>query len=300
MSLIIGDSTLPVFDVIVCGSLHLDIVVDAPHLPQIDETVPGSGWKKICGGKGGNQAAMAAKAGAKCAMIGRVGNDDFGQALVSNLTSNKVDATSVSVDPDHGSGMSVAIVNQAKDYGAVIVSGANLFIDPVDAATFWQKLGLARVLILQNEIPEQVNIAIAKVAKKSGAIVVLNAAPARQMSDDLLKLVDLLVVNRVEAEMMSGAAITDPQSAIDILPNISREGQVVIVTLGALGLVYLDKNREQHFIAPKKIQVQSTHGAGDCFVGVLAKELATGLDINTACNIANIAAANFVAGLGSS
>ena len=80
----------PAFDVIVCGSLPLDIVVDSPYLPSPDETVLGSAWKKACGGKGGNQAVMATRAGARTAMIGRIGQDDFGQTLISNLTQNLV------------------------------------------------------------------------------------------------------------------------------------------------------------------------------------------------------------------
>jgi len=111
------------FDVVVCGSLHLDIVVQAPQLPRIDETVVGRDWKQVCGGKGGNQAVQAAKAGAKTAMISRVGNDGFAEVLMQNLRSGGVDSTAIAVDPTTGTGMSVAILKDDGDYGAVIVSG---------------------------------------------------------------------------------------------------------------------------------------------------------------------------------
>jgi ribokinase len=118
------------FDVIVCGSLHLDIVVKAPALPRIDETAVGSEWRKIFGGKGGNQAMQAARAGARTAMIGCVGKDDFGEMLLAHLKSGGVDISHVAVDGVRASGMSVAILQDNGEYGAVIVSGSNLEIDP--------------------------------------------------------------------------------------------------------------------------------------------------------------------------
>lgn len=284
----------PAFDVIVCGSLHLDIVVDSPHLPRLDETVPGTSWRKICGGKGGNQAVMAARAGAKCAMIGRVGIDDFGKTLKANLIANNVDAAFVSVDPTNGTGISVAIVESAGDYGAVIVSGSNLALSP--NANAWQTCGGAKVLILQNEIPEAVNIAWAHAARQSGATVIFNAAPAREMSDELLKHIDLLIVNRVEAEMLCGLQVSDAASAIAVIPKLNKNVQSVIITLGEQGLIFKTKNDAPQYVAPMKVIVKSTHGAGDCFVGVLACKLANGKSLAAACTLANEAAAKFVAG----
>ena len=120
------------FDVIVCGSLHLDIVLHAPRLPVRDETVTGTGWRQVCGGKGGNQAVMAARAGAQTAFIGRVGDDAFGRRLRENLVGAGVDVAEVCVDPQAGSGMSAAILQDDGDYGAVIVSGANLNLSAPD------------------------------------------------------------------------------------------------------------------------------------------------------------------------
>src|SRR5579864_2257282 len=178
--------TLPAFDVIVCGSLHLDIMLYASALPRLDETVAGTRWEQTCGGKGGNQAVMAARAGARTAMIGRVGDDAFGRRLLQNLAEAGVDASEVHVDPEAGSGMSAAIIQDDGDYGAVIVSGANLHNSAESLDEQWKTLDGARVLVLQNEIPESVNLAAATAARASGASVVLNAAPARTMSKELL------------------------------------------------------------------------------------------------------------------
>ena len=125
------------FDVIVCGSLHLDIMVDAPHLPRLDETAVGKAWRQVCGGKGGNQAVQAARHGAKTAMIGCVGEDDFGARLTANLDAAGVDRSGIGVDRRAGSGMSVAIVDKNGDYGAVIVSGANLALDAGAISAAW-------------------------------------------------------------------------------------------------------------------------------------------------------------------
>ncbi len=285
------------FDVIVCGSLHLDIVVNAPALPAIDETAVGSAWRQVCGGKGGNQAVQAQNNGARTAMIGRVGRDGFGDKLLENLKNAGVDAVAVEVDTKHGSGMSVAILQDNGEYGAVIVSGSNLAIDPAGVASTWSALGGAKVLVLQNEVPHAVNVAAAKVANQHGAIIVLNAAPARALDAQLLDYVDILVVNRVEAQDISGVAVTDKPSAIEALPLLGNAQRSVVITLGSNGLVVCPKASTPVSIEALPVKVTSTHGAGDCFVGALAARLAEGAPLIDACHFANQQAAAFVSKL---
>lgn len=282
----------PAFDVIVCGSLHLDIMLYAPKLPQPDETVAGKRWGQQYGGKGGNQAVMAARAGARTAMIGRVGADDFGDRLLKNLTAAAVDVATVGVDREAGSGMSAAIVQDDGDYGAVIVSGSNLRIDPETLAPHWRTLQGGRVLVLQNEVPEPVNIAAATAARRDGARVIHNAAPARPMSDELLDQVSVLVVNRVEAATLAGCKVETREDATEAARRLKRPGLAVIVTLGGEGLVLHDG--EPIEIAPIPVEVVSTHGAGDCFVGTLAARLAAGDSLRQAAEVANRMAAGLV------
>ncbi len=286
----------PKFDVIVCGSLHLDIVVRGADLPRLDETAVGQSWEKVCGGKGGNQAVQAAKFGAKTAMIGQVGKDDFGETLLQHLRSVGVETKAVMQDPTSGSGMSVAIVQNDGDYGAVIVSGANLKIDPETLSESWRILGGAKVLVLQNEVPHAVNVAAATWAREQGAWVVHNAAPARPLAADLDRLVDVLVVNRVEAEMMSGLTVRDRSSAVACLTALGGATRSVIVTLGGTGLVVKEKAKPAIEIDALAVKVQSSHGAGDCFVGVLAGCLAAGDGLEAASRAANKKAAAFVSG----
>jgi ribokinase len=284
----------PMFDVIVCGSLHLDIVVHAPALPRIDETAVGRAWRQVCGGKGGNQAVQAAHHGAKTAMIGRIGNDGFGETLLRNLVDAEVDSRMVKTDTMKGSGMSVAILQDNGEYGAVIVSGSNLGIDPETLGEAWTELGGAKVLVLQNELPHAVNVAAAKLARKKGALVVFNAAPARPLLKDLGNHVDVLVVNRVEAEMISGIKVRDRSSAALALPVLGANERSVVITLGGDGLVVKVKDGLTLEIEPIPVKVTSTHGAGDCFVGVLAARLAGDQSLETACRTANEKAAAFV------
>lgn len=284
----------PKFDVIVCGSLHLDILVRAPSLPRIDETAVGHMWQQLCGGKGGNQAVQAARFGAETAMIGRIGKDGFGETLLENLVAAGIDSRMVKSDPVKGTGMSVAILQDNGEYGAVIVSGSNLEISPESLKQDWAELGGAKVLVLQNEVPHTVNVAAAKCARMHGAQVIFNAAPARSLQGDLSENVDVLVVNRVEAEMISGMMVTDRSSAILALPALSANARSVVVTLGGGGLVVKDKSASAVEIEALPVKVTSAHGAGDCFVGVLAACLAKGKGLVDACRLANETAAAFV------
>lgn len=277
-------------EVAAVGSLHLDIMVDAPRLPRLDETLIGKAWGTKCGGKGGNQAVAAARFGAKVGFGGQIGADDFGARLKGNLVAAGVDVACVDVDSQAGSGMSVAITEAGGEYGAVVVSGANLTIDAAAVAARWSALWEARLLLLQNEIPEAVSLAAARAVKARGGRVMLNAAPARVAGDELLGLVDILIVNRVEAEMISGES--DPDLALKALASASRD---VILTRGGAGLSVMDRNGVRTDMAALKVNLISSHGAGDCFCGALAARLAKGDDLLAACNYARVAAGMFVA-----
>ena len=226
--------------IVVVGSLHYDIMVDAPDRPRKGETVAGHAWRPKFGGKGGNQAIAAARAGARVRMAGAVGDDEFGRFLLERLAAGSVDRDHVTTLPGTGSGMSVAISDAGGDYGAVIVSGANLSIDPqaVADAGLWRD---ARALILQNEVPEAVNVSAARAAKATGAIVCLNAAPVRTMPSELASLVDVLVVNAVEAEDMCGIAVHDLPSALAAARRLSSGFGTVVVTAGGAGVAGLQR-----------------------------------------------------------
>lgn len=279
--------------IVVIGSLHYDIIVDAPGRPRKGETVTGERWYPKFGGKGGNQAVAAARAGAATRFVGAVGCDNFADLMRTTLQSHGIATDYVASVPEHGTGISVAITDAEGDYGAVIVSGANLLIDTAqfDDPGIWRG---AKILILQNEVPEAVNIAAARNARRHSVQVCINAAPWRALSDELIALIDILVVNAVEAEDMSGLLIDDLHSAERVATKLAKIVETAIVTAGGDGVAWARRGHPSGKLAARPVDVISTHGAGDMFIGTLCHQLAQENDLRAAIEIANIAAANYI------
>ena len=278
--------------IVVVGSLHYDIIVAGPRLPRLGETLPGSAWESKCGGKGGNQAVAAARQGSAVSMVGCVGGDDMGVQLLDNLRAAGVGTRHVRTGPS-ASGLSLVISEPAGDYAAVIVSGANQDLDESDLGDAEAAIAASSVLLLQNEIPDAVNLAAARRARAAGSRVILNAAPARPPVTALYRLVDVLVVNAVEAEMLGADPVTDLASARRAASLLSDRAPVVIVTAGGDG-VAVHSDAYQGALMPHPVRVVSTHGAGDAFVGALAARLAAGDGLPEAVAWANATAALIV------
>lgn len=261
-------------------------MVETDHLPRVDETAVGHRWFPKFGGKGGNQAIAAMPA----RMVGAIGADDFGKFLRGSLDLAGVDHTHVSTLAQTPSGMSVATMNAQGDYAATIVSGANLAIDPasLDAVDIWGNVG---TLVLQNEVPEAVNLAAARAARIRNVPVVLNAAPARVLSPEFAQLVDILIVNAVEAEMFGTPPVTDLASAKIAATVLSSSFPTVVVTAGSKGLAWQAAGSTACALPAIKVDAVSSHGAGDCFTGALAKSLNLGMPLDAACKAAAEAAA---------
>ena len=280
--------------VLTVGSLHYDIMIEAAHLPARDETAVGSRWYPKFGGKGGNQAVSVRRQGAASRMAGAVGDDDFGRFLRAGLRQAGVDDRFVVTLPGSGSGMSVAIQDGVGDYAATIVSGANLAIDPtvMQDDALWDGVS---VLVLQNEVPDAVNLSAATQARRRGVRTILNAAPTRPLPEGLPALIDVLVVNALEAGMMGAGSVRSLQDAAMAAGVLATRFRAVVVTAGALGLAA--QGGDVRLLLPaERIAVVSSHGAGDAFVGALATALARGQDLPDACRAGSTAAALHVAG----
>jgi ribokinase len=281
--------------VTVFGSLHYDIAVFGPNRPRKGETVTGASWHPKSGGKGGNQAVSAARTGVATSMIGAVADDDFGRFLLSNLDRQNVDRTFVRRDASHSTGMSVAIFDAEGDYGAVIVSGSNLTLGEHDILAAQDLLRRTTILVLQNEIPDSANVAAAKAVKEAGGRVMINAAPARVLSNDLQHFIDIIVVNAIEAEMLAGVPVVETlEGALEAARKLVRIFPEVVVTAGGSGVAYANRRGEEIVIEAVKVKVESTHGAGDEFIGVLAAEIASGKTMSAALRKANMDAAKLV------
>lgn len=262
----------------VVGSLHLDVVVKSPRIPKKDETIIGSAVKYVFGGKGGNQAIAADRNGASTFFAGRVGSDSFADLLTKQLEGSSVNFSALQVGPG-ASGMSVAIVEASGEYGAAVVSGENSNIDE----TLIKIPENTGVLLLQNEISETVNLEIAKKAKAVGCKVWLNAAPAKKINSAFFSLVDICIVNRVEAEFYNF-----------INSNKTHKNLTIIKTLGHEGLELIEPSGKVRKIPAFKVNPISSHGAGDMFIGALAARYLIGDTMENALVYAQAAAALFI------
>ena len=286
--------------VCVVGSLHFDIMVRAPYLPRTGETLIGDAWWWKQGGKGANQAVAAARHGASVQMVGCLGDDEFGARMRERLEASGVDLANVRTVAQ-GSGMSVAIQDSSGDYAAIVVSGANQQLDEGQIALSGAAIEGSRVLLLQDEVSEAANVSAARVAHRAGAVVVLNAAPARPLGG-LAGLVDVLVVNAVEAEMLGGGPVEDLRSASAAARALLSLAPAVVVTAGGAGVAAASSpeassgpgatsSPETVTIAAHPVPRVETHAAGDVFVGALGARLAAAESLADALRYANAAAA---------
>lgn len=255
-------------DILVVGSLNMDLVVRAPRFPAPGETISGEDLAIIPGGKGANQAVAASRLGAAVSMLGRVGSDVFGQSLLDNLIHNRVDVNRVRRDIS-ATGTATIIVDAHGQNSIVLSPGANGKVMPADVAD----LPDAKILILQFEIPSETVLRAAQQAREKGMRVIVNPAPARTMDKALLESVDILVPNESELSLLTGETVTDIASAETAARILMKQGAgMVVVTMGARGSLAVTKN--ERFIAPSfNVEVVDTTAAGDAFIGGLAVSL---------------------------
>ena len=271
--------------ILVVGSLHLDVIVHSSRLPKPDETLLGDKVSYRFGGKGGNQALAAAKIDVQVFMAGRIGTDNFGKQIYDTLSNQNINLDGLKM-VDEATGMSVALIGSDGIYSAVVVSGANQTIDLSEIAVPDD----LTVLVLQNEINTDANFEIIKKVPKS-TFIILNAAPALTPNKDFFEGIDLLVVNQLEAKMLLNEepSIFNNLDALRKLQNLGPKE--VIITMGADGYTGISKNGEIFSEPGIKVDVLSTHGAGDSFVGTLAAFICKGEPINIAAQYAQASSA---------
>ena len=271
--------------ILVVGSLHLDVIVHSSRLPKPDETLLGDKVSYRFGGKGGNQAVAAAKIDVQVFMAGRIGTDNFGKQIYDTLSNQNINLDGLKM-VDEATGMSVALIGSDGIYSAVVVSGANQTIDLSEIAVPDD----LTVLVLQNEINTDANFEIIKKVPKS-TFIILNAAPALTPNKDFFERIDLLVVNQLEAKMLLNeeSIIFNNLDALRKLQNLGPKE--VIITMGADGYTGISKNGEIFSEPGIKVDVLSTHGAGDSFVGTLAAFICKGEPINIAAQYAQASSA---------
>ncbi|EKT4454874.1 ribokinase [Pseudomonas putida] len=265
--------------VVVVGSLNMDLVARARRLPRAGETLPGDSFFTVPGGKGANQAVAAARLGGSVAMIGNVGDDDYGRQLHRALYVEGVDCQGVSTCPGVSSGVALITVDAASQNCIVIVPGANGLLTPQSVLRFDALLQAAEVVICQLEVPTDTVACTLARARELGKQVILNPAPATgPLPADWFAHIDYLTPNESEAEALTGVAVTDQDSARRAGECLLQLGAgKVIITLGAQGALLVTAQGHQHYPAPH-VQPLDTTAAGDTFIGGFAAGLVRGLE----------------------
>jgi ribokinase len=284
--------------VFVAGSINMDVVATADRHPKVGETVAGKDVLYFPGGKGANQAVAAARLGAPTALIGRLGEDAFGTDLRMFLAAEGVDLSFVW--PTTGVHTGTAIITVAKaDNTIVVIPGANGMVSAGDVAA--PTLAKGDVGVSQFEIPLPAIATFFSHVRAAGATTILNPAPARPFGAELLELVDILVLNETELGVLAGAELRETdETARFVAPaqslRVNRD-QIICVTLGRRGAIALVDD-EPLIVAGRTVTAVDTTGAGDCFVGALAAQLASGAAIGDALAYANLAASICVQRMG--
>ncbi|MFK4524943.1 ribokinase [Bradyrhizobium japonicum] len=283
--------------VFIAGSINMDVVATADRHPKVGETVAGRQVLYFPGGKGANQAVAASRLGTKTTLIGRLGKDSFGAELRTFLGAQGIELGSVR-DADTHSGTAIITV-AASDNTIVVIPGSNALVGADDVADV--PLAKGDVAVSQFEIPLPTIAAFFQRARSAGATTLLNPAPAQKMSAELLALVDILVLNETELGFLAGVELSDGDEAatiIDVARQLqAREDQTICVTLGKRGVLAL-AGREEFAVPGRAVKAVDTTGAGDCFVGALAAQLAEGVSLRAALAFANAAASISVQRMG--
>jgi ribokinase len=261
--------------IIVFGSLNMDLVVRVARAPRGGETLQGRDFMTNPGGKGANQAVACARQGARVAMVGCVGRDGFGDALRAALAADGVDVTQVRA-VEASTGVAVVMVDDEGENRITLVPGANALLKADREAL------AGRFLLLQCEVPMPEVVLAAKIMRAQGATVVMNPAPVCQLPDELWSLVDIIVMNEIEASELASVTVTDPASAANAASSIRKRGpSTSIVTLGSRGVVIADDAGCRHFPAIEALVVDTT-AAGDTFIGAMCAARAAGLSMDAA------------------
>jgi ribokinase len=285
----------------VMGSFIVDLMARAPHLPQHGETVKGSHFQIGPGGKGSNQGVAASRSGASVTMITKIGTDSFAQIALESFQREGMETHYVMQDERYPTGTALIMVDEHTSENKIVVTiGACEHIAPEEIEAARVDIENSRVLLTQLETNLDAVEKAVEIAHAKGITVILNPAPAplHPLPDDLLSKIDILTPNETEASFLSGVKVVTMDDARRAARIIKAKGiGHVIITMGSKGALVLTDSKE-YIIAPIKVKVVDTTGAGDAFNGGLATALAEGQDIVKAVEFANATGALSVTKVG--
>lgn len=276
---------------VVLGSINADHILNINQFPQPGETVIGQQYKVAFGGKGANQAVAAGRSGADIAFIACVGADDIGERIRQQLATDRIDTQPIEAIADSTTGVALIFVNAEGENVIGIDAGANAAVTPDYLNRYRQRVIDADALLMQLESPLETVIAAAKLAKQHQTQVILNPAPACELPEELLAMIDMITPNETEAQRLTGIAVNNDADA-ERAANILHDKGIgcVIITLGSRG-VWLSENGKGKLVPGFKVKAVDTIAAGDTFNGALVTALLEGKVMSDAVRFAHAAAA---------
>ncbi|EIC83950.1 ribokinase [Serratia sp. M24T3] len=276
---------------VVLGSINADHVLNVRQFPQPGETVMGSQYNVAFGGKGANQAVAAGRSGADISFIACVGSDEIGERVRNQLASDNIDTRPIEAIKDTTTGVALIFVNAEGENVIGIDAGANKSLTPEYLQRYQQHIVDASALLMQLESPLESVIAAARIAHENNTQVILNPAPACELPDELLSLVDMITPNETEAEKLTGVKVSTADDAARAAKMLHDKGiATVIITLGSKG-VWLSQQGEGRSVPGFKVKAVDTIAAGDTFNGALITGLLEGKPMDQAVRFAHAAAA---------
>ena len=283
---------------VVLGSVNADHVLNVPSFPLPGETLHGKNYTVIAGGKGANQAVAAARLGADTAFIACVGDDSFGLNIRQKFVRDGINIDAVMIEENKPTGIAMIQVADSGENSICISAEANACLTSKRLQPHYALIQQADMLLMQLETPLCAIKDAAQVATKAGTKVVLNPAPAMNLDDDLLKLIDVITPNETEAQLLTGIKVTDNKSAQKAADFLHAKGiELVMITLGSQG-VWVSKVGFAKQIPGFKVKAIDTTAAGDTFNGALLTRLIEGGELVEAIRFAHAAAAITVTGRG--
>jgi ribokinase len=278
-------------NLVVLGSINADHILNLESFPRPGETVTGNQYQVAFGGKGANQAVAAGRSGANISFIACTGDDDTGERVRKQLVSDNIDVDPVTVMKGESTGVALIFVNGEGENVIGIHAGANAALSISLVEKQQQRIANADALLMQLESPLESVQAAAKIAHGNNTTVVLNPAPARELSDELLALVDIITPNETEAEKLTGVRVENDDDAAKAAQVLHDKGiGTVIITLGSRG-VWASENGKGQRVPGFKVQAIDTIAAGDTFNGALMTALLEGTALPEALRFAHAAAA---------
>jgi ribokinase len=274
--------------ILVIGSLNMDMVIKVDKIPKVGETVLGMLTGYVPGGKGANQAYGAAKLGGNVSMIGKVGDDNFGETLKGNLASAGADVTYVDKVQGVTTGLATIYVNENGNNSIVVIPGANHCCDKSYLQSLTSVIDKSDIVMFQMEIPVEAIFFGIEYAKNHGKTVILNPAPApKNLPDEILKMIDYITPNETELEKITGCPVNTDDEVLSAAQRLIDHGvKNVIITLGSKGAMHVNADGNSFFKA-EKVKAVDTTAAGDSFNAAVAVYISEGKTIGEAITFAN-------------